>query len=262
MLAYLTLLFLVAVLVATLYTLHKVRRVHLMLYELQNRSRQDLDDLFHQIEALQGLYVDLKLDKSLPSTRGWAASPDFLQQIARHALEKKPEVVVECSSGTSTVVLAKCMHLNGSGKVYTLEHDPEYAQATRNQLARHGLTVWATVLDAPLHSHTIKGEAWPWYTDGVLPADRQIDMLTIDGPPMNIRALARYPAGPILFPRLSAHAAVFLDDSLRQEEKKILETWRDEFPELRQTYRACEKGCTVLLKEVISEAHPIEGFKS
>lgn len=257
MLAYLTLLFLVAILVATLYALHKVRRVHLMLYELQHRSRHDLDDLFHQLEALQGLYLDLGLSKSLPSTRGWAASPDFLQQIARHALERKPEVVVECSSGTSTVVLARCMQLNGSGKVYSMEHDPEYAQATRNQLARHGLSGWATVLDAPLRSHEIKGEAWPWYTEGVLPADCQIDMLTIDGPPMNTRALARYPAGPILFPRLRAHAAVFLDDSMRPDEKKILETWRDEYPDLRQASMACEKGCTVLLKEVGPEAQPI-----
>jgi predicted O-methyltransferase YrrM len=262
MLAYLTLLFLVAVLVATLYTLHKVRRAHIMLYEIQNRSRHDLDDLFHQVEALQGLYVDLELGKSLPSTRGWAASPDFLQQIARHALEKKPEVAVECSSGTSTVVLARCMQLNGLGRVYSLEHDPEYAQATRNQLARHGLTEWATVLDAPLRSHEIKGEVWPWYMEGVLPADCQIDMLTIDGPPMNTRSLARYPAGPILFPRLRAHAAVFLDDSVRHDEKKILETWRDEFPELRQTYRACEKGCAVLLKDALPEDQAIEGFRS
>lgn len=247
MLAYLTPLLLVAVLAAALYVLHKVRRIHIMLYQMQNRSRQDLDDLFHQVEALHGLYVDLGLEKSLPPTRGWAASPDFLQQIAQHAVEKKPKVVVECSSGTSTLVLAKCMQLNGGGKVYSLEHDHEYAQATRNHLARHGLTEWATVLDAPLRSHQIKGEAWPWYAEEVLPADCKIDMLTIDGPPMDTRPAARYPAGPVLFPRLGADAAVFLDDSARKDEKKILETWRDEFPALRQTSRTCEKGCAVLL---------------
>lgn len=252
MLAYLTSLLLVAVLAAALYTLHKVRRVHIMLYQMQNRSRQNLDDLFHQIEALHGLYIDLELKKSLPPTRGWAASPDFLQQIAQHALEKKPKTIVECSSGTSTLVLARCMQLNGMGKVYSLEHDHEYAQVTRNHLARHGLTEWATVLDAPLRSHQIKGETWPWYSEELLPVDCKIDMLTIDGPPMDTRPTARYPAGPVLFPRLSVHAAVFLDDSAREDEKKILETWRKEFPALRQTSRICEKGCAVLLNNPLS----------
>jgi hypothetical protein len=251
MLAYLTLLLLVALLAVALYILHKARRIHVMLYQLQNRSRQDLDELFHQVEALQGLYVDLGLKKSLPPTRGWAASPDFLREIAQHALEKKPAQVVECSSGTSTLIMARCMQLNGSGKVYSLEHDHEYAQTTRNHLARHGLSDWATVFDTPLRLHRIKDETWPWYTEEVLPAGCKIDMLIVDGPPMVTRPLARYPAGPILFPLLGAHAAVFLDDSARNEEKKILETWHDEFPELHQTYRACEKGCAVLLKDVL-----------
>lgn len=250
MLPYLTLLLLIAVLAVVFYVLHKVRSVHIMLYQMQNqmqnRARQDLDDLFHQVEALHGLYLDLGLKKSLPATRGWAASPDFLHEIARHALEKKPKTAVECSSGISTLILARCMQLNGEGKVYSLEHDHEYAQATRSQLARHDLAEWAIVLDAPLRSHQIKGKAWLWYTEEVLPANCQIDMLIIDGPPMDTGPRARYPAGPLLFPRLTRDAAVFLDDAAREEEEKILEIWREEFPDLHQTSRACEKGCAVL----------------
>lgn len=231
-----------------LYMLYKVRAVHLMLYAMQDRSRHELSALFRQIETLHSLYLDLDLRKSLPPTRGFAGSPDFLRELTHHALSKKPKTIVECSSGVSTLVLARCMQLNGQGMVYSMEHDPEYAQKTRALLQNHGLAGWACVIDAPLGTYRFKGEEWPWYSTQNLPHDLQIDMLVIDGPPMNIRPLSRYPAGPILFPRLAGHGAVFLDDAAREDETEILRFWRAEFPDLRQTDLYCEKGCIALHK--------------
>lgn len=230
------------------YTLHKVRRVHLLLHESRDQSRQDAGSLFRQMEALQGLYLDLGLRKSLPATRGWAASPDFLLELARHALQEKPLNVVECSSGTSTLVLARCMQLNGHGKVYSLEHEPHFARQTRRQLAHHGLSDWAEVLDAPLRPHVYADGDWPWYAEEVLPAGLAIDLLVIDGPPQATHALARYPAGPALFARLAGGASVFLDDAGRADEQVILLRWSQEFPELAQSSRPCEKGCAVLTR--------------
>src|SRR3712207_1794767 len=77
-------------------------------------------DSFRQPEALFGLYLELGFRKSLPPTRGWAASPDILLQLTQHARETHPNVVVECGSGASTVVLARCAELNGGGHVYSL----------------------------------------------------------------------------------------------------------------------------------------------
>jgi hypothetical protein len=73
-------------------------------------------------------------------------------------------------------------------------------------------------------------------------------MLVIDGPPRATRKLARYPAGPVLFPLLADNATVFLDDTDREDEKTILEILRDEFSMLDQTRVNCEKGCAVLQK--------------
>ena len=233
------------------YTLLKLRRVHLMLYQAQAqsaRSSKQLNDLFGQIESLLGLYVDLGLQKSLPPTRGWAASPDFLWQLTQYALNEHPKTIVECSSGVSTLVLARCMQINGSGHIYSLEHESEFACKTRQHLERHGLSEWATVLDAPLRPHQIKDETWSWYAEEVLPEGCKIDMLAIDGPPMHTRSLARYPAGPVLFSHLANNAAVFLDDAAREDEQAIMNLWCTEFPELRQTSLACEKGCAVLFK--------------
>jgi Methyltransferase domain len=235
-----------SLLAVSAYSLNKLRNVHLMLYSMRAQSRSDNDALYRQLELLLGLYVDLGLTKSLPGTRDWAASPDFLMELVRYALQEKPRTVVECSSGTSTVVLARCMQLNGGGKVYSLENDPVYAQETRAQLVRHGLDEFAEVLVAPLQAMTIGAENWTWYADSVLPDTLEIDMLAIDGPPMTTGVMARYPAGPVLFPRLAGRAAVFLDDANRADETAILQRWKKEFPSLSQSMRFCEKGCALL----------------
>jgi hypothetical protein len=234
------------VLLVCLYTLWKVRKVHLLLYSLRDSSERDIGALYHQLEILLGLYVDLRLAKSLPGTRGWAASPDFLMELVSHTLREKPTIVVECSSGTSTVVLARCMQINGKGKVYSLEHDPIFAEQTKAQLVRHGLSEFAEVLVAPLESVKLGDEAWLWYAYQALPVSAPIDMLVIDGPPDTTGPIARYPAGPALFPRLALNAAVFLDDAKRDSEISILQRWSREFPHLIHGMAYCEKGCAVL----------------
>ncbi|MFL6709594.1 MAG: class I SAM-dependent methyltransferase [Massilia sp.] len=233
-------------LMVCLYTLHKVRKIHLMSHSLHDSSERNTNDLYHQLEILIGLYVDLGLTKSLSGTRGWAASPDFLMELVKYARREKPTTVVECSSGTSTLVLARCMQLNGGGKVYSLEHDPVYAQQTTLNLARHGLSEFAEVILAPLESLTASGESWSWYEHKLLPDTGPIDMLVIDGPPTATGPLARYPAGPALFPRLSGHASVFLDDAARPSEQSILARWKTEFPQLLFSSAFCEKGCAIL----------------
>ena len=233
-------------LVLALYMLHKLRLVHILLHDVRDQTHHDSTGLFRQMEALQGLYVELDLKHSLPPTRGWAASPDFLLELARHARSARPTTVVECSSGTSTLVLARCMQLNGTGMVFSLEHDPEYALSTRAQLRRHGLEDWAQVLYAPLRPHLLNDEKWPWYDISDLPAWLQIDLLVIDGPPQATRPLARYPAGPLLFKSLARGASVFLDDAARPDERTALQRWQKEFPALEQSSRPCEKGCAVL----------------
>lgn len=235
-----------ALLLLGAYILHKVRAVHLLVHELRDQTRQGHTILFRQLEALQGLYVSLGLRRALPLTRGWAASPDFLQELAAHALDEKPRCVVECSSGISTLVLARCMQLNGAGKVYSLEHDPVYARRTRRQLELHGLATWATVLDAPLTLQGFGSSSQAWYDSSVLPDSLAIDMVVIDGPPQAVAEAARYPAGPVLFPRLAPGAMVFLDDAARPGERAALERWSLEFPELQIETLPCEKGAAAL----------------
>lgn len=129
----------VLILCISIFTFHKVRQIHLMNYEIKEYQRTESVNQFRQLQSYQILLSKLNLKSELPLLRGWAASPDFLLIIADHALNSKPETVVECSSGSSTIILARCMQLNKSGHVYSFEHDQFYAQKTREQLKRHDL---------------------------------------------------------------------------------------------------------------------------
>jgi predicted O-methyltransferase YrrM len=234
------------------YVLHKVRRVHVMSFAIRNDiervDRESNSVLFRQVQALDGLYRDLKLAHALPLLRKWAASPDFLSVVSRYALDRRPRAIVECGSGVSTVVLARCMQLNGAGHVFSLDHDPQFAEQTRRELERHGLGEWATVIDAAIKQHKLGDRTWGWYDIRGLP-DGPIDMLVVDGPPMPLGPMIRYPVGPLLFPRLSATAVVALDDADRPDEQKAVARWVEEYPRLRAEKIDCEKGCAVLQQQ-------------
>ena len=201
--------------------------------------------LYHQIEALTGLNALIHPNLPLPALRDWAGSPDFLLELARKVIAQKPTTIVECSCGASTLVSAHACRLVGSGHVYSLEHEPKFAQETRDRLKEAGLEQWASVIDAPLETLDLLGEEFPWYSLTSLP-DLKIDMLVVDGPPAPLRPLARYPAGPKLLPRLAPGAVVLIDDASRPDEREIVKRWLLEFPELHLQTIPAEKGLVAL----------------
>lgn len=233
-------------------SLHKIKKIHLSSFELLNDSKcikRETEALFSQIQALLALERKLHLQDALPPMRGWAGSPDFLLKTAEEALRRKPTTVMECSSGTSTVVLARCLQLNGSGHVYSLENSPEFAVKTRALLAQHGLSDWATVLDAPLVS---KATPTPWYDESAIPTELPaIDMLVVDGPPASTAPLARYPALPRLHSRMSANCILMLDDADRVDEIEIVKRWQSEFSDFERSHLGCEKGLVLMSRNTV-----------
>ena len=87
---------------------------------VQNRAiAKRIDDIFHQIEALNNIQIELNFRNALPPSRGWAASPDFLLVILNHVRRNGCISVLECGSGITTLILARCMELSGQGHVYS-----------------------------------------------------------------------------------------------------------------------------------------------
>lgn len=241
-----TLLIVLIICFIVFYILYKLRHLQLCTYKVEEKLKtlltKDLPDLFHQIQGLQDLHKEVNLDKALPKLRGSAASPDFLLVLVKHIKKNKPEILFECGSGTSTIVLAKCLQENGYGHIYSLEHDPIYANKTSIELEHYGLQKWATVINAPITTITKSEVEWKWYSQDDVP-DVEIDMLVVDGPPKNIGPLARYPALPILKEKLKKNAVIFLDDTDRTEERQIIELWNKEVNTARLEHYDCEKGC-------------------
>ncbi|MCW9004805.1 MAG: class I SAM-dependent methyltransferase [Gammaproteobacteria bacterium] len=187
----------------------------------------------------------LNFAEDLPFTPDWSAAADFLTLIADHCLEKKPATIVECSSGLSTLILARCCQLNEHGKVYSLENGSEYAEKTRQQINDFDLKKYATVIDAPLEKKEIEDSDYLWYSIKSMPVN-SIDMLVIDGPPGFIQPNSRYPALPVLNDRLSNNCKIFMDDASRDDEKNIIQLWLDRFPQLKHEYIDTERGCSIL----------------
>lgn len=213
---------------------------------------------FRQQEALAALSRILNTQHPLPPTRGWAASPDLLLYLYEFVLEKKPHAVLEIGGGVSSLVIAAALRENGRGHLFSFDHDAAYAARTSTFLERENLSDLATIRHAPL-SHWIPptpsrlGDSWDWYTLPLTPDDLQdIDLLIVDGPPEKTGPYARYPALPALIEKLSPNATVLLDDTVREDETRIAEAWRDEF-DFDLTFRSdFEKGLAILTRKQIA----------
>ncbi|MGV3638602.1 MAG: class I SAM-dependent methyltransferase [Flavobacteriales bacterium] len=210
--------------------------------ELFERQLREGRTAYTQMEALQGLLWTFKPDAPWPSTRFWAASPDLLREITEHVLNERPALVVEASSGTSTLIIGLCLQRLGAGKVVALEHDPIYVEKTRAAIALHGLQEYATVIHAPLVEHVVKGAKHQWYDLSALQLSGTIDLLVVDGPPETTQKLARYPAVPLLAPKFSKGARVLLDDGSRPDERLMAQRWSEENPGSQLEFLYLEAG--------------------
>ena len=208
---------------------------------LERQSHQQ-EMLWKQGEALNALLAFLRPDALFPSTRGWAASPDFLKLLAESIMSRKPQAVVEASSGVTTLTSAYCLKRLGSGKVIALEHDETYAERTRTLIREHGLEEFASVVHAPLVPQAVDGEEYAWYDPAQTKGIEDIDLLVVDGPPARTGPLARYPALPVFAERLQPEATILVDDGGRPPEQEMVKRWVAAHPGVQAEFIELEKG--------------------
>ena len=195
--------------------------------------------------SYQSLEKSLAFDQPLPVTETWSAAPDFLTLISDYCLQHKPEVIVECSSGTSSIVLSQCCRINQSGHVYSLENGDEFLRKTGAQLNDFSLSEYCDVIHAPLKQIVLDEGDFQWYDVTGL-TEKKIDMLVIDGPPGFLQKHSRYPALPVLSDRMAEHCIVFLDDAARDDEQELVSIWLSSHPEFSYEYIDNERGCSIL----------------
>lgn len=229
----------------------KIRRLHLAAFVLNEKCDRLLrlvstesQNLFSQIQAQRQLEKLLEIDRPLPLTRGWAASPDILLALVKQVFERRPGTLLDCGSGISTLILALACKRQGRGIVISLDHLEEFAARTDQLLTEWGVREFVDLRVAPLQSREIEGRSVAWYSVEALPDS--LDFIFVDGPPELTGPFARWPAGPLLLPSLAPGGAVVIDDANREQDREIIRDWLRRFPNLRSQDLYCEKGGVLL----------------
>jgi len=206
-----------------------VGSVNVKLNDIRARTVGQVEDTRDELRAM--VNVRPLLDDDLLLKYGeWAMDAHLAETIARLLLQERPQLVVECGSGASTLLVASCLEKLGSDRrIIALDHKQKYADITRSLLKQHDLNERGKVLTAPLEPWQLNGRTLPWYglDLDVLP-DQKIDMLVVDGPPGESGPQARYPVVPALRERLSNECIIVLDDGDRSDEREAAYQWAAE----------------------------------
>lgn len=227
-------------------------------YTLEKKIDKTEANAYQQLESrekLKELLTSIQFS-SIESLRGWAIAPDtavLLYQLAQSRNDSDVSIV-EMGSGSSTLVFASAIS-NGSkqGHVYSLEHDVDYAKKTRENIKSAGLDALATVIEAPIAQVSVEKKQRYWFSEESLThLPDKIDILFIDSPPKSTDALARYPALPLLYDRLSDDAVIVLDDYAREDETEIVKLWMKKYPEMRLEKRKQTDHGTAILRRVVN----------
>jgi hypothetical protein len=202
-----------------------------------------------QVQALLNLHQMIEIRGRFPPMAEWAASADFNVLVIQELLNTRPRTVVECGSGTSTLLLALAVRqYDLPTKVVALEHLEQFRAATQRSLEEHGVADLAEVRLAPLVpvSGLIPGHETPWYGEEHWSDLRDIGLLVVDGPPSTTGERPRHPAVPLLGAQLAAHAVIVVDDLDRAEDREVAESWRALLPDFDyEQVDALQKGAAV-----------------
>jgi predicted O-methyltransferase YrrM len=185
-----------------------------------------------QLASLPALVAMLPLRRPLPATGNYAASSDTALLLAQLAREIKPRSVLELGSGVSTLVLGYALEAYGGGALLSIEHGEGYAAEVAERLRMHGLAGRVQERLACLEPAEVDGRRYQWYARDAWAAvpDGSVDMLVVDGPPQALQPLSRYPALPLLAPKLRPGAVIVLDDCGDTRTRRVLDAWLERFP--------------------------------
>lgn len=197
-----------------------------------NALHSQLQTVPQDAEASLQLLRAIAPDALLPPTGGWAMRPRNLLEVARLIELRRPMLVLELGSGSSTIWLGHMLKRQG-GHLITVEHLREHAEQTEAAVKKHSLDDTVTVYLTPLGEVECLGRQYKWYQQ--VPerlGTARIDLLLVDGPPRAVGRRARFPAVPLLADHFADDAHVVLDDTNRENEREVARRWLRAVPGL------------------------------
>lgn len=192
---------------------------------------QTVRDDTRQVEALFQLLPKMpELPAQLPPSGGFAMDAQALLHLLGILEHERPKLILELGGGTSTIWMGHFCRNFGT-KIVSIDHLEHYHRQTQAMVDRHGLNDVVECRLAPLQEVALADASFNWYSLDVFEDLRDIDIILVDGPPESVGDRSRFPALPVLEQRISQTAMVLLDDTHRDGERKILDSWRMLFPE-------------------------------
>ena len=154
------------------------------------------------------------------SNDGYAANLEYLEAVAKYAVETKGPVL-ECGSGVTTILMGiLCGKRNID--VWSLEHFDDWRKRVSGVLAENGIAR-AHVCSAPLVEY---GE-FVWYDPPLAQMPEAFSLVICDGPPGSTKG-GRYGLLPVLGERLPPGSTILLDDAGRPGEAELIKRWENE----------------------------------
>lgn len=163
----------------------------------------------------------------------WAMEPVHMFDLLSHVRAAKVDVIVECGSGTSTLMLGNLLRQKGKGRLYSLEEDMEWYQFMARHIQEQGLRDWVTLVHAPLEPYKVNDDSTvEWYSTArvneVLADVVQLDLLIVDGP-KSASTLSRFPALPAFRSKITSTTLIVLDNVNRLHEQAVLAEWQKQY---------------------------------
>ncbi len=76
-------------------------------------------------------------------------------EIVLSEVDAGRDMIVECGSGVSTILIGRLLRDRGSGRLYSLEHDPGWVALGRSRIAAEGLADHVCIVEAPLETDPV-----------------------------------------------------------------------------------------------------------
>jgi hypothetical protein len=157
----------------------------------------------------------------------WALDAQTIRFIWTLLWKDRPQVILECGSGISTIVFAVYASLYFSltkkdCHIISLEQDLSFRIRLENRLKENNLDRFVNVLYCPLDEHFF----YDLHNLELLLVDKCVQWVLIDGP--SGPPGCRYGTLPSLLKFCCPKAKWFLDDAFRDAELQILRRWQRE----------------------------------
>lgn len=199
---------------------------------IRTEIRREAQRVIFESDAREYLYKRLRPPVHIGARGTWACNFQVLAYLVDEILapELIEPTIVELGSGVSTAWLGLCIKAKGSGRLYSLEHDPFYHRHSQSVVEQVGVAKGTQVVLAPMEDvdpaiEDLTGNP-QWYGHAWLERTvKSIDVLFVDGPPSTFGPGVRAAAYPVLGSRLTDGALVVLDDVHRTDEQQIVQMW-------------------------------------